>query len=214
MIALFVCLLSVAVAPGSEPVPELSRPAGLDAQLVINDVPTRVREWLLDLDLRDSAEFYRRYLGERHVELSSPRGPILAAPHAGRFVTVELSRADARRTRARVSEAQFSGVSRGPSPIPLPADATVLGRVSEGVGRDAVQTVLARSDSSAQSVGGYLRRSLPRLGLALRDRQPLRRAGAEGEMLEFTDGRRRAQVVLTSEHGRTWIMAVIAGAGT
>ncbi|MBS0611603.1 MAG: hypothetical protein JSS24_00340 [Proteobacteria bacterium] len=214
MIALLVCLLSAAVAPASEPVPELARPAGLDAQLVINDVPTRVREWLLDLDLRDSAEFYRRYLGERHVELNSPRGPILAAPHAGRFVTVELSRADDRRTSARVSEAQLSGAARGSSPLPLPAEVTLLGRVSEGTGREAVQTVLARSDSSAQVVGAHLRQSFSRAGLKLLERQPLHHAGVEGEVLNFSDGRRRAEVVLSSDHGRTWIMAIIAGAGT
>lgn len=208
------CLLSLAMSPGGEPAPESARNAGLDARLIINDVPTQVREWLIDHDLHESTAFYRKYLGEQHIELNMPRGLLLAAPREGHFVTVELSRVDDRHTRARVSEAQMSGLVSGPDPLPLPANAIVLSRMRETVNRHVVRTLLARSDSSVMELGQGFRRSLDRAGLRFIDRQVVQGKAPQGEILRFADARRSAEIVLTSERGRTWIAAVVIEAGT
>jgi len=213
MIAGLLCLLSLTASPAGEPAPESARIAGLDAQLVINDVPTHVREWLIDHDLRESTIFYRRYLGEQHIELNTPRGLLLAAPREGRFVTVELSRVDDRRTRARLSEARMDQLESGSDPLPLPANTIVLSRMRERVGRRAVQTVLARSDSGVLELAQELRRNLDRAGLRLIDRQAVQGKGSRGEIWTFADARRRAEIVLTAERGMTWVAAVVVEGG-
>ncbi len=201
-------LASLAGGPLSAPVPTDARPGLLDAQLTINEVPTRVREWILDLDLHDSAIFYRAYLGDRRVELAASAGLLMAAPHEGKFVTVELARIDRHRTRVRVSEAALASASRAPLALPLPVDARVLGRLSEIRDQGKVHTLLARTESGAQATGGSLRRSFERAGLRLLYQQPLRDPAASGEVLNFIRGAHRVQVVLTQDHGRTWIMAM------
>lgn len=209
MIAGLLCLLSLAGSTVDGLAPGSARIAGLDAQLVINDVPTHVREWLIDQDLRASTAFYRRYLGEQRIELNTPRGVLLAAPREGRFITVELSRVDDRRTRARVSEARMGHLESGSDPLPMPPNILVLSRMKERVGQRLVHTVLARSDSGVLELSRELRRRLDRAGLRFIDTRAVQGGQTRGEIWTLADARRRAEIVLTPDRGRTWMTAVV-----
>ena len=202
-----------------EPVPQGARPSDMDEELTVNAIPTRVREWTLDLELHDARDFYRRHLGERHVELTRNQGFILAAPSAGGFTTVELLAAGPGRTRARISEAHLAG-GEGAAlptplprtmPVPLPANARILSLVSGGRGSSHSQTLVARSAAGLKSVAGFYERALLNQGLRMVERRGVKHPEHPTELLSFIGEGRRVEVVLTADAAQTWISAISSG---
>ncbi len=218
---LAVAMLVGALSTGIfDPVPAGSQPSAMDEEMTVNAIPTRVREWTLNLELAEAQEFYRHLLGERHVELSRNRGFILAAPTAGGFTTVELLSVGEGRTRARVSEARLSAgegfplptmPSQREMPIPLPPDARILSIVGGARGAGQAQTLVARSALGLRSVAGFYERELSAKGLQLIERRGLGHLQHPSELLSFTGGGRRVEVVLTRGAAQTWISAVLSG---
>ncbi len=200
-------ILFAAIVYGSTdvPAPINAAPGSIDQELIVNAVPTHVREWRLSLGLDESADFYRRYLGEHHVEFKAPHGIILAAPRAQRFVTVELQSLSARQTRARVSEANINAASPGSGVVPLPPDVTVLTRVGSRDGKLQTQTLIASSPTGLAPNADFFKRRLTTFGLRLSDRQTINGSGRQGEIMAFSAGARSIDIVMTREHGRTWI---------
>jgi hypothetical protein len=216
----FTMLIGMLSSGGLDPVPNGARPSGMDEELTVNAIPTRVREWTLDLEISDAREFYRRFLGERHVELARSQGFILAAPTAGGFTTVELLAAGPSRTRARVSEARLAigeDVAWQPTPpprtipVPVPPDARVLSVVAGGHGAGRAQTLVARSASDLRSVAGFYERSLSAEGLRMTERRRVKNPQHPSELLTFVGEGRRVELVLTADAAQTWISAILSG---
>jgi hypothetical protein len=220
MIVAFTMLIGMLSAGGLDPVPNGARPSGIDEELTVNAIPTRVREWMLDLELSDARQFYRRFLGERHVELPRSQGLILAAPTVGGFTTVELLGAGPSRTRVRVSEARLAsgeGVALEaiPTPmsipVPVPPDARILSVVAGGRGAGRAQTLVARSASDLRSVAGFYERSLSAEGLRMTERRRVKNPQHPSELLSFIGEGRRVELVLTADAAQTWISAILSG---
>lgn len=178
---------------------------------VINGVPTRIREWLLEMDVAQSADFYRRQLGARCIQLESAGGLIIAGPVAGAFVTVELMRAGPRRTRARISEAQVGKPAIAPEPLALPGGSRVLNRMSSGEGPDVSQVLLAQTGDALNSTADFFRDSLTRRGMRLIERRSVRHASHAAQLLSFAGRRSGIELVLTADGARTWISVVSHG---
>jgi hypothetical protein len=202
-------LMTMATAP----VPDGTRPSALDEELSINTIPTRVREWTLDLTLEDSRAFYRQYLGEQRVELRRDHGYLMAAPAAAGFTTVELQWAEAARTRVRISEARLGAgdASRVSIPIPLPPHTRLLSSVSDGPGSGAAQTLVARVGAGLGDMVSFFERALAQQGYRLTQRRPLRQPPHAAEALSFARANRSIDLVLTFEAGQTWIAAMVSG---
>ena len=193
------------------PAPIDSTPGSFDRDLIVNEIPTHIREWRLNLGMEESADFYRRYLGEHHVEFKVDRGLVLAAPRAQRFVTVELQSLNSRVTRARVSEANLSDAGRGTSAVPLPPDAQLLTRVGTRDGESSTQSIMAHSPVGLGPNADFFKRRLSTLGLRLTDRHVVDADGRQGEILAFTGPTRSVEIVMTRERGRTWISVISTG---
>lgn len=197
----------------STPVPDGARRATLDEELSINAIPTRVREWTLDLTLEDSKTFYRRYLGERRIELARDHGLMLAAPVGERFTTVELLPDQMGRTRVRVSEASLTSgqAPRVRAPIALPPHTQLLSSVRGGSGFDVSQTLVARTRSDLAATAAYFERTLARQGLRMMQRRAPQQDPNSSETLSFADGERQMDLVLTVDAGYTWIAVMLRG---
>lgn len=206
-------LLSVAMLASlsTDPVPEGTRPAIWSQQLTINAIPTHVSEWILDLSLEQSADFYRGFLGKRHVEFDGARRSVLAAPVAGRFVSVELQRVDASRTRARVSEAEIGAASRGEEFIPVPVNTRILSTIAAGQRSERSQTVIARTSSDLGATISFYQQALTAKGLRLTGHRTQQNQGRRSELLSFSGSGRNVELVLTRDAAQTWISAVSAG---
>lgn len=206
-------MLMAAIGYGMHEVsaPVDSTPTAFDRQLIVNDVPTHIREWRLNLGMDESADFYRRYLGEHHVEFKVDRGMVLAAPRAQRFVTVELQSVGARQTRARVSEANLSDVGTGTSGVPLPPDSKILTRIGSRDTESITTSIMASSPAGLGPNADFFKRRLSPLGLRLTDDHVVDAQGRKGEILAFTGPNRTVEVVLTRERGLTWISVVSTG---
>ena len=210
-VSIAILFAAVAYGPVEIPAPLDSRPGAFDQELMVNAVPTHVREWVLDMGLESSADFYRRYLGEHHVEFRVGRGMILAAPRSRRFVTVELQSVTAQQTRARVSEADINAASLGSGVVPLPTDAKVLTRVGSHDGRLRTQTVVASSPVGLAPNVDFFNRKLTAIGLTLADRQSVAAAERQGEIMTFSGTNRTVDIVMTRDQGRTWISVMSTG---
>lgn len=193
------------------PAPLDSTPVSFDREMIVNDIPTHVREWRLNLGLDESADFYRRYLGEHHVEFNVTRGVVLAAPRAQRFVTVELQSLTARQTRARVSEANLSDAGHGASVVPLPPDAKLLTRVGTRDGDSSTQSLMANSPMGLGPNADFFERRLTTLGFRLTDRHVVSADGRQGEIMAFNGPGRSVDIVMTRERGLTWISIISTG---
>ena len=193
------------------PAPVDAVPSLLDRDMIVNDIPTHVREWRLNLGMDDSADFYRRYLGDHHVEFNVAGGRLLAAPRAQRFVTVELQSLSSNQTRARISEANLRDVGRGANVVPLPPDAKLLTRVGTRDGNSSTQSVMALSPMGLGPNVDFFKQRLTTLGMRLTGQRSVNADGRQGEIMAFVGPNRSVEIVMTRERGQTWISVIATG---
>jgi hypothetical protein len=201
--------LAAGIAPGIQ---SRSTPNGMNAEVFINGVPTRVIERSVRAPLEETARVYRSGLGPRRIELPMAQGTLIAAPMDGYFITVQLTRLDDKRTQSRMSIANLKGTVQSALPLLLPTGSKLLSRVGAQDAGKHSDTLVARNRQSVISNLAYLQQHLRADGYSLSDKREVYRDDHRGTVLWFEAPGRSVQIVAFDIAGETLLNIVVVKA--